>query len=350
MILVTGGCGFIGSNFILKSLSDSSVKGIVNVDKLTYSGHLENLKQCENDSRYHFIQADINDKKLIYKLLKDYQIQAVVNFAAESHVDNSIHNPEIFITTNILGTFNLLEASRQYWNELNEEAKKSFKFLHVSTDEVFGSLAPEDPAFHENTAFAPNSPYSASKAGSDHLVRAWHHTYGLPTLTTNCTNNYGPYQFPEKLIPLTIFNALHGLPITIYGDGKQIRDWLFVQDHCNAIHYVLSKGIIGETYAIGGWNQKTNLEIVTITTNILDELVPKKQSYTELISFVKDRPGHDRRYAINASKIKNTLGWQPSETFETGIRKTIEWYLENTTWLEKVLKTDYLSWKKSQIR
>lgn len=345
MILVTGGAGFIGGNFVLDYLANPKVDGLVNLDKLTYAGNLETLKSIEKDPRYHFVQGDIGHKSLIQDLLAKYSIKAVVNFAAESHVDRSIHGPGEFIQTNIVGTFNLLEAVRSYWQDLPENEKESFRFLHVSTDEVYGTLALTDPAFSETKAYEPNSPYSASKAASDHLVRAWHHTYGLPVLTTNCSNNYGPYHFPEKLIPLVILNAINGKNLPIYGDGQQIRDWLYVKDHCSAIRRVLEKGTVGETYNIGGWNEKTNLEVVHTICQILDTTKPKSQgSYADQITYVKDRPGHDRRYAIDASKIERDLGWKPQETFDTGIRKTVEWYLSNTEWTQGVLSGNYQHW------
>ncbi len=339
MILVTGGAGFIGSNFIFDWLANPNAEGVVNLDKLTYSGNLATLKPLEKDSRHVFEQGDIGDYPLVISLLKKHQIRAVVNFAAESHVDRSIHGPSDFIETNVVGTFNLLEAVRAFWTYLPESQKHKFRFLHVSTDEVFGSLSPTDPAFSETNAYEPNSPYSASKAASDHLVRAWHHTYGLPVLTTNCSNNYGPYHFPEKLIPLVILNALAGKPLPIYGDGQQIRDWLYVKDHCSAIRRVLEVGKLGQTYNVGGWNEKSNIDVVNTICIILDELRPKSDggSYASQITYVKDRPGHDRRYAIDATKLERELGWKPVETFETGIRKTIRWYLDNQEWADSVL-------------
>lgn len=349
MILVTGGAGFIGGNFVLEWLSDSKNEGIVNLDKLTYAGNLATLKSLANDSRHVFIQGDIADYTLVLDLLKKHRIRAVINFAAESHVDRSIHGPSDFIQTNVLGTFQLLEAVRAYWSELNLTEKEAFRFLHISTDEVYGSLEPSEPAFSELNAFEPNSPYSASKAASDHLVRAWHHTYGLPVLTTNCSNNYGPYHFPEKLIPLCILNALAGKPLPIYGDGQQIRDWLYVKDHCSAIRRVLESGRVGETYNVGGWNEKPNLEVVQAICTVLDQLQPKTNgSYTDQITFVKDRPGHDRRYAIDASKLESELAWRPVETFETGIRKTIEWYLNHSEWVDGVVSGSYRDWLKKQ--
>lgn len=349
MILVTGGAGFIGGNFVLEWLSDSKNEGIVNLDKLTYAGNLATLKSLANDSRHVFVQGDIADYTLVLDLLKKHRIRAVVNFAAESHVDRSIHGPSDFIQTNVLGTFQLLEAVRAYWSELNLPEKEAFRFLHISTDEVYGSLEPSEPAFSELNAFEPNSPYSASKAASDHLVRAWHHTYGLPVLTTNCSNNYGPYHFPEKLIPLCILNALAGKPLPIYGDGQQIRDWLYVKDHCSAIKRVLESGRLGQTYNVGGWNEKPNLEVVQTICTVLDQLRPKTNgSYTDQITFVKDRPGHDRRYAIDASKLESELAWRPVETFETGIRKTIEWYLNHSEWVDGVVSGSYRDWLKKQ--
>jgi dTDP-glucose 4,6-dehydratase len=345
MILVTGGAGFIGGNFVLDYLANPKVAGLVNLDKLTYAGNPETLKTVENDPRYHFIQGDIGNVSLVSDLLEKYAITAVVNFAAESHVDRSILGPGEFIQTNIIGTFHLLEAVRAYWEKLTTGPKESFRFLHVSTDEVYGTLTLSDPAFSETNPYEPNSPYSASKAASDHLVRAWHHTYGLPVVTTNCSNNYGPYHFPEKLIPLVILNAIHGKSLPIYGDGQQIRDWLYVKDHCSAIRRVLELGQLGQTYNIGGWNEKTNLEVVRTICQILDTIKPKQNgSYADQITYVKDRPGHDRRYAIDASKIERELGWKPKETFDTGIRKTIEWYLANTDWTQSVLSGNYQNW------
>ncbi len=354
MILITGGAGFIGSNFVLDWLSDQSAEGIVNLDKLTYAGNLATLESLSSDVRHVFVEGDIGDYELVLSLFKKHSVRAVVNFAAESHVDRSIHGPGDFIQTNVVGTFNLLEAVRAYWSELPDLEKSTFRFLHVSTDEVYGSLSPIDPAFTEANPYEPNSPYSASKAASDHLVRAWHHTYGLPVLTTNCSNNYGSYHFPEKLIPLVILNALAGKPLPIYGDGQQIRDWLYVKDHCSAIRRVLEAGKLGETYNIGGWNEKPNLEVVNTICNILDELRPKtggtgaENKYASQITFVKDRPGHDRRYAIDATKLQRELAWKPSETFETGIRKTVEWYLANKEWTDGVLSGSYRDWVKKQ--
>jgi dTDP-glucose 4,6-dehydratase len=350
MILVTGAAGFIGSNFVLDWLANSSAESIVNLDKLTYAGNLETLKSLKKHTRHVFVQGDISDYELVISLLIKYSIRAVVNFAAESHVDRSIHGPDDFIQTNVVGTFNLLEAVRTYWSGLPEAEKKDFRFLHVSTDEVYGSLSPTDSAFTESNAYQPNSPYSASKAASDHLVRAWHHTYGLPVLTTNCSNNYGPYHFPEKLIPLVILNALAGKPLPIYGDGQQIRDWLYVKDHCSAICRVLEAGKLGETYNVGGCNEKTNLDVVHTICSILDDLRPKADGtpYESQITYVKDRPGHDRRYAIDATKIERELGWRPVETFETGIRKTVQWYLDNQEWTDGVLSGSYRDWVKKQ--
>jgi dTDP-glucose 4,6-dehydratase len=352
MILVTGGAGFIGGNFVLDWLANPNAEGIVNLDKLTYAGNLATLKSLEEDSRYVFVQGDIGDYELVLSLLKKNQICAVVNFAAESHVDRSIHGPGDFIQTNVVGTFNLLEAVRAYWSELSDSAKAEFRFLHVSTDEVYGSLSPTDPAFTETNTYEPNSPYSASKAASDHLVRAWHHTYGLPVLTTNCSNNYGPYHFPEKLIPLVILNALTGEPLPIYGDGQQIRDWLYVKDHCSAVRRVLEAGQLGQTYNVGGWNEKSNFDVVNTICSILDNLRPKSDgtSYASQITYVTDRPGHDRRYAIDARKLERELGWRPAETFESGIRKTVQWYLDNQEWTEGVLSGSYRDWLKKQYK
>ncbi|WP_415880493.1 dTDP-glucose 4,6-dehydratase [Methylomonas sp. TEB] len=344
-ILVTGGAGFIGSNFVLDWLAQSD-ELLVNLDKLTYAGNLQNLASLHDDDRHVFVQGDIADYDLLLSLLQKYRIRAVINFAAESHVDRSIHGPEDFIQTNIVGSFRLLEAVRQYWNNLEQPAKQAFRLLHVSTDEVYGSLEMTDAPFAETHQYQPNSPYSASKAASDHLVRAYHHTYGLPVLTTNCSNNYGPYHFPEKLIPLCIQNALSGKALPIYGDGQQIRDWLFVKDHCSAIRRVLEAGKLGEVYNVGGWNEKANLDVVNTLCSILDELQPRSdgKSYAEQITYVTDRPGHDRRYAINAGKLERELGWKPAETFETGIRKTVQWYLDNQAWVSNVLSGDYQSW------
>ena len=344
-ILVTGGAGFIGANFVLNWLKTKK-SSVINLDKLTYAGNLENLTSIKDNPQHIFVQGDIGDRALVDKLLEQYKPDALVNFAAESHVDRSIHGPEDFIQTNVVSTFHLLESVRGYWDQLNEKEQGGFRFLHVSTDEVYGSLDASDPAFSETNAYAPNSPYSASKASSDHLVRAYHHTYGLPVLTTNCSNNYGPYQFPEKLIPLIIMNALKGKSLPIYGDGKNIRDWLYVGDHCAAIIRVLEKGAVGEVYNIGGNYEKTNITIVQTVCEILEELAPPSSgtSYTELITYVKDRPGHDRRYAIDATKIAREMGWTPAETFESGIRKTVAWYLENPVWVENIANGSYQNW------
>jgi len=344
-ILVTGAAGFIGSNFVLDWF-DNSQEDVVSIDILTYAGNLENLSSLDGNPHHHFIRGNIGDRDLVLEILKKYQVRAIVNFAAESHVDRSIHGPWDFIETNIVGTYNLLESARSYWNDLNETTKKAFRFIHISTDEVYGSLNDKSPAFTENHPYKPNSPYSASKASSDHLVRAWFHTYELPAITTNCSNNYGPYHFPEKLIPLCILNALNGKSLPIYGDGKQIRDWLYVKDHCNAIREVLNKGKIGETYNIGGWNEKTNLEVVETLCAVLDELKPKSDGkrYSDQITFVKDRPGHDKRYAINAYKLERELGWKPQETFETGLYKTVLWYLENQDWVNHIVVGEYQNW------
>lgn len=349
MILVTGGAGFIGSNFVLDWLAQSG-EAIVNLDKLTYAGNLENLASLQDNPNHIFVPGDLGDGALVEQLLAQHRPRAVVNFAAESHVDRSIHGPEDFIQTNIVGTFRLLEAVRAYWLALPEADKTAFRFLHVSTDEVYGSLTKDDPPFAETNRYEPNSPYSASKAASDHLVRAWYHTYGLPVVTTNCSNNYGPYHFPEKLIPLMIVNALAGKPLPVYGDGQQIRDWLYVKDHCSAIRRVLEAGTLGETYNIGGWNEKPNLEIVHTVCALLDELRPKADgsSYATQITYVTDRPGHDRRYAIDARKIERELGWKPAETFETGIRKTVEWYLTNSDWVAHVQSGSYRDWVSKQ--
>lgn len=345
MILMTGGAGFIGANFVLDWLAQSD-EPMLNLDKLTYAGNLENLASLQGDARHVFVRGDIGDTALVERLLSEHRPRAVLNFAAESHVDRSIHGPEDFIQTNIVGTFRLLEAVRAYWNGLDDEAKAAFRFLHVSTDEVYGSLKSGEPAFTELHRYEPNSPYSASKAASDHLVRAYHHTYGLPVLTTNCSNNYGPYHFPEKLIPLMIVNALGGKALPIYGDGQQIRDWLYVKDHCSAIRRVLEAGRLGEVYNVGGWNEKPNIEIVDTVCALLDELRPRTdgQSYREQITFVKDRPGHDRRYAIDAHKLERELGWKPAETFDTGIRKTVQWYLDNQAWVAGVTSGSYRQW------
>jgi len=344
-ILITGAAGFIGSNFVLNWLEKNKEK-VIALDKLTYAGNLENLKSVEKKSNYRFIKGDIGDSNLVAGLLIKHQPRAIINFAAESHVDRSIHRSDDFIQTNIMGTYRLLEEARSFFNILSEDNKKQFRFLHVSTDEVYGTLSSTDPAFKETNQYEPNSPYSSSKAASDHLVRAWQHTYGLPVLTTNCSNNYGPYHFPEKLIPLCILKALQGQNLPIYGDGQQVRDWLYVVDHCKGIARVLEKGTIGETYNIGGWNEKTNLEVVHTLCDLLDELKPRRdgKSYKEQITFVKDRPGHDRRYAIDATKISNELGWKPEETFETGIRKTVQWYLNNQVWVANVQSGEYQNW------
>lgn len=348
-ILVTGGAGFIGSNFVLDWLAASD-EPVVNLDKLTYAGNLENLASLQGDARHVFVQGDLGDRTLVDALLAQHRPRAVLHFAAESHVDRSIHGPEDFIQTNIVGTFRLLEAVRAYWSALPEAEQAAFRFLHVSTDEVYGTLSKNDPPFAEDNAYEPNSPYSASKAASDHLVRAWHHTYGLPVLTTNCSNNYGPYHFPEKLIPLIIVNALAGKPLPVYGDGLQVRDWLYVKDHCSAIRRVLEAGQLGETYNVGGWNEKPNIEIVHTVCELLDELRPKADgsSYRTQITFVQDRPGHDRRYAIDAHKIERELGWRPAETFETGIRKTVQWYLANPEWVQRVQSGSYRAWVQKQ--
>ncbi|HET9408170.1 MAG TPA: dTDP-glucose 4,6-dehydratase [Candidatus Sulfotelmatobacter sp.] len=344
-ILVTGGAGFIGSNFILQRMKNDPATSIINLDKLTYAGNLRNLESIVNQSRYQFVHGDIGDRMLVRRLLEQHQPGAIVHFAAESHVDRSIRGPDDFIRTNIDGTFALLEETRAYWSALPQADRDGFRFLHVSTDEVYGSLGPTDPPFSETTPYAPNSPYSASKAASDHLVRAYHHTYGLPTLTTNCSNNYGPFQFPEKLIPLMILNARDGKPLPVYGDGQNVRDWLYVEDHCQAIATVLAKGRPGETYNVGGWNEKRNLEIVETICDIVDDSAPKLASpRRKLITFVSDRPGHDRRYAMDARKIERELGWHPTETFETGIRKTVHWYLENDAWVREVTSGSYRQW------
>ena len=346
-ILVTGGAGFIGSNFILQRM-ECDPAAIVNLDKLTYAGNLHNLEAISHEARYEFVHGDIADRDLVRSLLDRRKPRAIVHFAAESHVDRSISGPDDFIRTNISGTFALLEEVRAYWGRLSDGERKDFRLLHVSTDEVFGSLGPADPAFSENTPYAPNSPYAASKAASDHLVRAYHHTYGLPVLTTNCSNNYGRFQFPEKLIPLMILNARDGKPLPVYGDGQNVRDWLYVDDHCEAIAIVLARGRIGETYNIGGWNEKRNIEIVEIVCDIVDEIAgPQGARRRELITFVKDRPGHDRRYAMDASKIERDLGWRPRETFETGISKTVLWYLENEAWVRDVTSGGYRQWIES---
>ena len=349
MILVTGGAGFIGANFVLDWLAHSD-EPVLNLDKLTYAGNLHNLDSLQGDARHLFVQGDIGDRALLDRLLAQHQPRAVLHFAAESHVDRSIHGPEDFIQTNVVGTFRLLEAVRQYWSALPATQKEAFRFLHVSTDEVYGTLSPDEPAFAETHQIEPNSPYSASKAASDHLVRAWHHTYGLPVLTTNCSNNYGPLHFPEKLIPLVIVNALAGKPLPIYGDGKQVRDWLYVRDHCSAIRRVLQAGRLGEVYNVGGWNEQAKIDIVHTVCALLDELRPRAdgQPYAAQITYVQDRPGHDRRYAIDARKLERELGWKPAETFATGIRKTVQWYLDNPEWVANVQSGAYREWVAKQ--
>ncbi|MBT2321954.1 dTDP-glucose 4,6-dehydratase [Variovorax paradoxus] len=349
MILVTGGAGFIGANFVLDWIAQTD-EAVVNLDKLTYAGNLETLASLKSNPKHVFVQGDIGDSDLVDKLLAEHKPRAVLNFAAESHVDRSIHGPEDFVQTNVLGTFRLLESVRGHWSALPAEQKAAFRFLHVSTDEVYGSLSATDPAFTEDNKYEPNSPYSASKAASDHLVRAWHHTYGLPVLTTNCSNNYGPFHFPEKLIPLMIVNALAGKPLPVYGDGMQVRDWLYVKDHCSAIRRVLEAGRLGETYNVGGWNEKPNIEIVNTVCALLDELRPRAdgRSYREQITYVTDRPGHDRRYAIDARKLERELGWKPAETFDTGIRKTVEWYLDHVEWVRNVQSGAYRAWVQKQ--
>jgi dTDP-glucose 4,6-dehydratase len=348
-ILVTGGAGFIGANFVLDWLAASD-EPIINLDKLTYAGNPETLATLLGDARHQLVQGDISDAALVSRLLSEHRPRAVVNFAAESHVDRSIHDPGDFIETNIVGTFRLLESVRGYWGALLDADKTAFRFLHVSTDEVYGSLSKDDPAFTETHRYEPNSPYSASKAASDHLVRAWQHTYGLPVLTTNCSNNYGPYHFPEKLIPLMIVNALAGKPLPVYGDGMQVRDWLYVKDHCSAIRRVLEAGRLGEVYNVGGWNEKPNIEIIKTVCALLDELRPRADGkpYAEQISYVTDRPGHDRRYAIDARKLEAELRWKPAETFDTGIRKTVEWYLANSDWVANVQSGAYREWVNKQ--
>ena len=344
-ILVTGGAGFIGSNFVLHWLRNEQ-SPLVNLDKLTYAGNLRNLESVLADERHIFAHADIADSQAVAKLLAQHSVRAIVHFAAESHVDRSISGPAQFIQTNIQGTFALLECARAYWGNLLDFERSRFRFLHVSTDEVYGTLEPEDPPFSETTPYAPNSPYAASKAASDHLVRAYHHTYGLPTVTTNCSNNYGPFQFPEKLIPLMILNARQGKPLPVYGDGRNVRDWLFVEDHCEAIRTALAKGKPGETYNIGGRNEEANITVVHSICDLLDELCPRadKSSHRSLIKFVKDRPGHDRRYAIDADKIERELGWSPKQTFQTGLRQTVQWYLEHDEWTKNVTSGDYRKW------
>src|SRR6266852_2152512 len=344
MILVTGGAGFIGSNFVIDWLAAEG-EPMVNLDKLTYAGNLANLAGIAGDKRHVFVQGDIAERQLLDRIYAEHKPRAVVHFAAESHVDRSIHGPAAFVQTNVVGTFQMLEAARAWWSRLEGEARNRFRFLHVSTDEVYGSLGPNDPAFSETTPYAPNSPYSASKAASDHLVRAYHHTYGLPTLTTNCSNNYGRFQFPEKLIPLMILSARDGKPLPVYGDGKNVRDWLFVEDHCAAIGMVLDKGRPGDTYNIGGWNEKRNLEVVEAICDIVDEVLPRHGVPRKgLVTFVKDRPGHDRRYAMDARKIERELGWRPKETFESGIRKTVRWYLDNEDWIRDMTSGAYRQW------
>lgn len=345
-ILVTGGAGFIGGNFVLDWLAQSD-ETVVNLDALSYAGNLDTLKSLEQDPRHVFVRGDIGDRVLVDALLAEHRPRAVINFAAESHVDRSIHGPGDFIQTNVVGTFNLLESVRGYWGQLTDAERAAFRLLHVSTDEVYGSLSPDDAPFTENHRYQPNSPYSASKAASDHLMRAWHHTYGLPVLTTNCSNNYGPYHFPEKLIPLVILNALAGKPLPIYGDGSQVRDWLYVKDHCSAIRRVLEAGTPGETYNVGGWNEKTNLDVVKTICALLDELAPQAdptRRYAEQIAFVTDRPGHDSRYAIDARKLERELGWRPQETFDSGIRKTVAWYLQHQDWVANVSSGAYRDW------
>jgi len=344
MILVTGGAGFIGSNFVLDWLAQSD-EGVVNLDKLTYAGNRANLAALEGDARHAFVQGDIGDRDVVRDLLARHEPRAIVHFAAESHVDRSIHGPGDFVQTNIVGSFALLEEARAYWHDLQGAARDAFRFLHVSTDEVYGSLGPADPAFSETTPYAPNSPYAASKAASDHLVRAYHHTYGLPTLTTNCSNNYGPYQFPEKLIPLMIANALAGKPLPVYGDGQNVRDWLYVGDHCSAVRAVLARGRVGECYNIGGEAEMKNIDVVHTLCALLDALRPRKAGrYAALVEFVRDRPGHDRRYAMDASKLRAELGWQPAETFESGLKKTVAWYLDNADWVANVTSGAYREW------
>lgn len=349
MILVTGGAGFIGANFVLDWLAMHQ-EPVLNLDKLTYAGNMETLASLQGDSRHTFVQGDIGDSALVARLLDKHKPRAVLNFAAESHVDRSISSPEAFIETNVVGTFRLLETVKAYWMGLGTATKTGFRFLHVSTDEVYGSLGPAEPAFSEAHRYEPNSPYSASKAASDHLVRAYHHTYGLPVLTTNCSNNYGPYHFPEKLVPLMIINALAGKDLPVYGDGRQVRDWLYVKDHCSAISRVLEAGEPGEVYNVGGWNEKPNIDIVSTVCALLDELRPRPDGspYSEQIRYVKDRPGHDRRYAIDAGKIQRELGWQPVETFDSGIRKTVQWYLANPEWVTHVQSGAYRAWVKTQ--
>jgi dTDP-glucose 4,6-dehydratase len=349
MIFITGGAGFIGGNFVLDWLAQHD-EPVVNLDKLTYAGNLQTLANLQQDPRHHFVRGDIGDRELVLSLLMQFKPRAVINFAAESHVDRSISGPEAFIQTNVLGTFRLLEAVRTYWSALDDAQRAAFRLLHVSTDEVYGSLDTEEAPFAETRRYEPNSPYSASKAASDHLIRAWHHTYGLPVLTTNCSNNYGPYHFPEKLIPLVILHALGGKPLPIYGDGRQVRDWLYVKDHCSAIRRVLEAGVPGETYNVGGWNEKTNLDVVHTICRTLDAIRPRADggSYSDQIRFVTDRPGHDRRYAIDARKLERELGWRPQETFDSGIEKTVRWYLDNADWTEAVTSGSYREWMEKQ--
>ncbi len=344
-ILVTGGAGFIGSNFILSWMAEAGTP-VLNLDLLTYAGNPANLSSLEGDARYELVRGDICDAELVHRLLRQHRPRAIVHFAAESHVDRSIVSPESFLRTNVRGTFVLLEQARQYWSGLSAEEQQQFRFLHVSTDEVYGSLGATDPAFSETTAYAPNSPYAASKAASDHLARAYHHTYGLPVLTTNCSNNYGPFQFPEKLIPLMILNALEGKPLPVYGDGRNVRDWLFVEEHCSAIRVVLQRGRAGETYNVGGNSERTNIDVVTAICGLVDEVSPRTDAgpRRELITYVKDRPGHDRRYAIDASKLRRELGWEPAEQFESGLRKTVAWYLANSAWVASVRTGAYREW------
>ncbi len=342
ILLVTGGAGFIGSNFVLEAMRRGHK--VVNLDALTYAGNMDNLRSIADNPAHTFIHGSILDGPLISRLLTEYQPDSIVHFAAESHVDRSILGPAAFIETNVNGTFALLEAALKHWRSLSESGRNAFRFLHVSTDEVYGSLAPDERAFHEDTPYRPNSPYSASKAASDHLVRAYFHTYQLPVVTTNCSNNYGPYQFPEKLIPLMIHNAIHGKPLPIYGDGQNVRDWLYVEDHCAAIFAVLERGTVGQTYNVGGLNEQKNLDVVNILCTTLDELHPQGAPHGRLITYVKDRPGHDRRYAIDCAKLQNTLGWAPKESFQTGLRKTVQWYLENPEWVEKIVSGEYREW------
>ncbi|MFN0314081.1 MAG: dTDP-glucose 4,6-dehydratase [Burkholderiales bacterium] len=345
MILVTGGAGFIGANFVLRWLAREA-EPVINLDKLTYAGNLGNLESLKDSAAHSFVRGDIGDREFIHALLKEHSPRAILNFAAESHVDRSIHGPGAFVDTNVVGTFTLLDEAYRYWEKLPEPRRREFRFLHVSTDEVYGSLGPADPAFSESTPYAPNSPYSATKAASDHLVRAYHHTYGLPTLTTNCSNNYGPYQFPEKLIPLMIHNAVHGKALPVYGDGQNVRDWLYVTDHCDAISLVLKRGRVGETYNVGGHNEVKNIEVVRTLCSLLDELCPGSSNvpHESLITYVKDRPGHDRRYAIDCAKIERELGWRPVENFESGLRKTVQWYLAHPEWVASVTSGDYRKW------